>query len=330
MWDVEYRLSTMNSNVGSKLILVEGLTGSGKSIMAHFIARQLQRNGIPASWVHEGEAPHPILSEMTTSVDVFLAEIRANWVAYSDQVGSSAEIRVLEACFFNNLLEALWAHNLERPRIIRFADELQAFIEPLNPTLVYLVQGDVKDALERNFNRRGSGFRNYVIEFTTSTPIAKARGWEGYEGMVQFWQEFVALTDALFIRFRGRRLKIDNTAGDWETYNQEVLDYLSIPLIPDQNVSRTEALSLVGVYKARESGKDFAVRFDAGELSINLFLNVWTRLVRHAPNVFLAEGWPFVISFEFGEMSGASTLRIGGRDVDYLVLVGTVADKVSA
>lgn len=320
----------MNNYLRSKLILVEGLTGSGKSIMAHFIARQLQYNGIPASWVHEGEEPHPILSELDTSVDSFLAETRANWVAYFDQVGSSAEIRVLEACFFNNLLETLWAHNVERSQIIQFADELQTFIEPLNPTLVYLVQDDVENALERNFLDRGNGFRAYVIEFATSTPLAKTRGWEGYEGMVRFWQEFVALTDVLFIGFPGRKLKIDNTAGDWETYNQEVVDFLSIPLIPEENISQTEALSLIGVYKDRQSGKDFAVRFEAGELSINLFLNVWTRLIRRAPNVFLAEGWPFVISFKSGEMSGASTLQISGKDVDYLALVGTVAEKASA
>jgi len=320
----------MNNYVGSKLILVEGLTGSGKSIMAHFIARQLQHNGIPASWVHEGEVPHPILSELDTSIDSYLAEMRVNWVAYFDQVGSSVEIRVLEACFFNNLLETLWVHNVERSQIIQFADELQAFIEPLNPILVYLVQDDVVNALERNFNRRGNGFRNYVIEFATSTPLAKTRGWEGYEGMVQFWQEFVALTDALFLRFPDRKLKIDNTSGDWETYNQQVLDYLSIPRIPEQNISQTEALSLIGVYKARQSGRDFAVRFEAGELSINLFLNVRTRLVRRAANTFLAEGWPFVINFESSETSGASMLQISGKDVDYLALVGIVADKASA
>ena len=54
----------MDTYIGSKLIIVEGLTGSGKSIMAHFIARQLQYNRIPASWVHEGEETHPILMDI--------------------------------------------------------------------------------------------------------------------------------------------------------------------------------------------------------------------------------------------------------------------------
>ena len=120
---------------------------------------------------------------------------------------------------------------------------------------------------------------------------------------------------------------IDNTAGDWETYNLQVLDYLSIPQIPEGVISPTDASRLVGLYRDRHSGQDFAVRFEAGELCINLFLKVWTRLVRRAPNEFLAEGWPFEISFEPDDCDGTCVMKIGGRDVDYLPLVGTVAEK---
>jgi len=148
--------------------------------------------------------------------------------------------------------------------------------------------------------------------------------------MLLYWQEFVALTDELFERFPNRKLKIDNTAGDWETYNLQVMDYLSIPRIPEGTVSPTEASCLIGRYKDRHSGQEFTVRFEAGELSINLFLKVWTRLVRRAQNVFLAEGWPFEISFEADDCNRACVMKIGGRDVDYLALVGTVAEKASA
>ncbi len=320
----------MNESVGSKLIIVEGLTGSGKSTMAHFLARQLNYNGIAASWLHEGEISHPILVDMDSGIESYMAKIRVNWVAFVDQVESTARVCVVEACFFNNLLEMLLAHNVERSQILQFAAELQAFSEPLNPTLVYLVQEDVEQALVRNFERRGPGFSNFVIELAISTPLAKDRGWEGYAGMLLYWQEFVALTDELFERFPNRKLKIDNPAGDWETYNLQVLDYLSIPRIPEGTISPTEASRLVGLYRDRRSGQDFAVRFEAGELCINIFLKVWTRLIRRAPNKFLAEGWPFEISFEADDCNGTCVIKIGGRDVDYLALVGTVAEKASA
>ena len=320
----------MRGYVGSKLIIVEGLTGSGKSIMAHFITRQLQYNDIPATWIHEGEEPHPILMDVESSIDDYMVEMRERWTAYVDQVRRSDAVRVVEACLFNNLIEFLFTHNVDRQKIIQYGDVLQMLIEPLNPTLVYLVQEDVNGALERNFQRRGEGFRNYVIQYATGTPLAKRRGWEGYEGMAEFWREFVSVADELFQRYRIRKLKIDNTSGHWETYNDRVVACLSIPRVAEQSVSPSEAMGLIGAYKARSSDRKFTVGYEDGELTVDLWGDVRTRLIQREANVFMAEGWHFEVCFESDGLNGASVMAIGGRDVDYLSLVGTVADKMSA
>jgi thymidylate kinase len=319
----------MNKFLGSKLILVEGLTGSGKSIMAHFIARQLQYNGFPASWIHEGEKPHPLLIEIESSIEDYMSEMLNRWAAYVERSASSAEVTVVEACYFNNLIESLLMHNVERTKILQYADELQAIIAPLNPTLVYLVQQDLSEALERNFLNRGLGFKNFVIRLSTDTPLAKQRGWEGYAGMVLFWQEFVGLTDELFQRYPFRKLRLDNSAGNWDECNRQVLESLLIVWIPEQRVSQSEAQELIGVYKVRGSDREFTVEYEAGELTINFFLNVKTRLIRQTERTFLAEGWHFEVTFDKVDgTSGINLLRIGGRDIDYLSLVGTIADKV--
>jgi hypothetical protein len=214
---------------------------------------------------------------------------------------------------------------------VRYGETLQTIIEPLNPVLVYLVQDDMERALERSFEDRGEEFKEYVIQFTTDTPLAKRRGLQGYEGMVMFWQEFLAITDELFQRYHIRKIRVDNSAGNWDEYNRQVMEYLMIPLIPEQRASQEEAMKLVGVYQDRDSGRAFTVYYEAGVLSINLLLDVKTRLVRQAVNVFLTEGWHFEISFEAANgSSGINMLRIGGSNVDYLRLAGTVADKVTA
>ena len=107
------------------------------------------------------------------------------------------------------------------------------------------------------------------------------------------------------------------------------MEYLSLPLIPEPRVSQSEAMKLTGVYKARNSGRIFTVAFEDGELTITLFLTVRTRLVWQAERVFLAEGWHFEVQFEATEGSSViGMLRIGGRDVEYLLLADTVADKI--
>jgi hypothetical protein len=321
----------MDGYVGSKLIIVEGLTGSGKSIMAHFIARQLQYNGIPARWVHEAEEPHPLSIDIESSIEDYMSEMLERWAAYVALIESSGEVTVIEASFFNNLIEDLLIHNVERSRIVQYGEALQAVIEPLDPFLVYLVQEDVGSALARNFANRGKGFEDFVIQLTTDTPLAKQRGWEGYQGMVMFWREFVAITDELFQRYHIRKLRLDNSAGNWDDCNRQVMESLSLALKPERRLSQDEALELIGVYQDKGSNKKFTVQYEAGELTVDLIVNVRTRLVKKTEKVFLTEGWHFEVSFESADGSSRiDRMRIGGRDVDYLSLVGTVADKVSS
>lgn len=319
----------MKKYVGSKLILVEGLTGSGKSIMAHWIARQLQANDIPAAWVHEAELPHPLGLEEDPGSDGYAAYMLRQWATYAAHVAEAGQVRVVEACLFNNVFEWLFAQDLDRGEILRYADEMHALLEPLDPTLVYLVQADVDAALARNFARRGPGFQAFVIRYATGTPIAQRRGWQGYAGMVSFWREFVALTDEIYERYSIRKCRIDNAAGQWSAYERQVLATLSLPRIPERTLSQDDALRFVGAYKERGGDKTFTVGYAEGALTIDLFLETRTPLIWRADGLFVAAGWHFEIRFEPAGADAATVLSIGGRDVEYVALVGTVADRVA-
>jgi thymidylate kinase len=317
----------MDTGQRHELIIVEGLTGSGKSILAHFIARQLQGNGVKAVWVHEGESPHPVSLDVESSIEGYMEDMLDRWTAFGDQIEASQAVTVVEACFFNNLIESLLAHNVGRSRIIQYGDALQEIVEPLNPALVYLTQSNVSKALEKSFSDRGEGFENYVIRYATGTPFARHRGLEGYAGMLTFWREFVALTDELFHRYRIKKLMIDTSAGDWDCHNRQVLGFLALPQVSEPRVSACEVARLVGTYRDEKHGKEFIVECKDGELFINLFLDVRTRLIRKTDDLFYAEGWRFEICFEGDESGHLDKMIIGGRDVDYLALAGTVATR---
>jgi thymidylate kinase len=317
----------LNKPRANRLIIVEGLTGSGKSTMAHFIARQLQHNGIDADWFHEGEFHHPIFIDVESNIEEVMEAMLGKWRAFVEWIESSGKVIVVEACFFNNVIESLLVHNVDRPRIIEYGYELQEIVEPLNPALVYLVQPDIVNALARNFGDRGDGFKDYVIQYATSTPYATQRGLEGYEGMVTFWRDFVSVTDELFHNYHISKLMIDSSVGDWDGHDHRVLEFLSIPPVQEHTVSRGEALRFVGTYRDEKNSRQFTVQYLDSELAVNLFLNTKTRLIRKTERVFWAAGWYFEVSFEADDTGRISTLRIDGRDVDYLSLVGTVAAR---
>jgi hypothetical protein len=111
--------------------------------------------------------------------------------------------------------------------------------------------------------------------------------------MVMYWREFVTLTDELFDRHRIRTIKVDNSAGNWDDCNQQVLDCLAISLVRELRVSPSDAARLVGLYKDRRTDREFTVQYEDGGLTINVFLGVRTKLVPRADKVFLTEGWHF-------------------------------------
>lgn len=44
----------------NRIIMIDGIPGSGKSATAQFISHQLNSNGIPAEWYHDEEDNHPL------------------------------------------------------------------------------------------------------------------------------------------------------------------------------------------------------------------------------------------------------------------------------
>ena len=313
----------------NKLIIVEGLTGLGKSTLAHFIARQLQYHEIEVTWVHEGELEHPVSIDSDSGIDIFMQAALVKWRGLVSHIERSGEIIILDASLFNNLLESLFSHNLPTPKIYQFSDEIQDTIQSLQPALVYLTHSDVNKALAENFRRRGVGFKDFVIQFATTTPYAQHRDLTGYEGMIEFWKDFVALTDRLYDRFRFKKIALHNSADNWDILKQQVLDFLSIPYVVEKQLTEDIAAGFTGTYKDVQSGKEFIVQYQNQSLSANIFLDDWTRLIPKTDCSFIAEGWHFVVFFEKDASGKVESLRIEGQDVDYLSLEGSAAERVS-
>ena len=309
----------------NKLIIVEGLTGSGKSTLAHFLARQLTCQGLCADWLHEGEIDHPLSVEPGDDMERYMSLTRQRWAIFADHIQMSDRTMVIEACFLNNLVETLMSENISKGHIIQFVQSIQHIIAPLNPALLYLTQSNTAYAMKRNFQNRGVKFEKFVIDFATGTPYAQARGYQGYEGMIRFWEDFVELTDPVYTQFPFQKILLDITSGDWQSAYQEALAFLNIPFTREGSIPAEEARSIAGVY-TDPAGRHFEVTCQQDNLYINLFHTVKTRLIPMNEKHFLAEGWHFEITFT-ERAPGETGLNIHGRDIDYLKLAGTTAVK---
>lgn len=85
--------------IESKLILIDGITGSGKSTTAQFLFDQIQRNGIEVSWYHEDETDHPIkfdeeleVFESQAQLERFLDTMPRLWRDFTQQTIESESV----------------------------------------------------------------------------------------------------------------------------------------------------------------------------------------------------------------------------------------------
>ncbi|MBI9043147.1 MAG: hypothetical protein JEZ06_01605 [Anaerolineaceae bacterium] len=308
------------------LILVEGLTGSGKSNAAHFIARQINRQKIPSSWLHEGEIQHPVLQNIEESSNEDLIQtIQSNWSRFLTSRIHTQEIIILEASFFNNLFESLFIRNIPLQKIITLHTELSNQAMPLNPALVYLDSGNVQQALDKNFRNRGESFKNFVIDFVMNTSYAKKHQLSGTAGCYQFWEGFVALTDKLYDQSKFKKIKLDVLNTSWKQNEELATDFLGIPYTPDMQLSSHLLLPYTGKYKDNTSSRDFEVKYQHGILQTNWIHNTFTRLIPVELDQFQAAGWHFTLHFKRSSSGQIQEIQIDGKDIDYLQLVGRKA-----
>jgi len=311
-----------------KLIIVEGLTGLGKSTMAHFIARQLGNNGIKTRWIHEGEIQHPTSVVVDNGLPGFMEDSIKKWDDFISQIKISDQVTVIEASFFNNLIETLFSHCLDIDEIIEFGMELQQVIEPVNPALVYLTHSDVRGALQQNFNNRGDRFKDFVIRYVENTPIARKEDWKGYTGVVKFWDSFASLTNQLFQIFRTDKISLKVSSGNWQENNRRVVEFLSLQWLPDLQISKEEADKFIGTYRIQEAESEYTIEYRGGYLETDLFMNEITKLIPERQLVFIVEKWHFEIIFDQSDAGDITSFSIAGKDVDYLKAVGLRAEKV--
>jgi hypothetical protein len=104
------------SNV-HRLVIVEGIVGSGKSTTMRFIAKHLQEAGPPAVHIHERTGPHPVRA--TDELEHWFEPWRdatpedladralARWTAFVEYTQSNAEIPVLDGQLFHGDLTHL-------------------------------------------------------------------------------------------------------------------------------------------------------------------------------------------------------------------------------
>ncbi len=198
----------------TQLILIEGLSGSGKSTMAHYLSRQLTLHKIEHTWEYEENKWHPLypfhdMPSMQQVLDTLAMEnyhliidtALELWQQFAEAVQTSEKIVILDGCLFGYLTWTMFPFDISIAAIQTYLAQVEQILHPLNPYLIYLYQNDLAHAIRRKSQRREIE-EEPLIRQAVESLYGKCRNLQGFDGMISYWTEYRHLIDTIFSTIR--------------------------------------------------------------------------------------------------------------------------------
>jgi hypothetical protein len=162
----------------ARLVLVEGLPGSGKTSVAKHLSPALRSRGIAAVGIRELDPDHPVVPRSVMRLaggDDYAERCLERWEAFVDAAPEAATI--IEGCAFQSTVRFLFANGASGDEICVYWERFEKLIAPLSPRFVYLYQDDPAGFMEsRTLVRRGSEWTEKVAGYAVGTEGDMDRG----------------------------------------------------------------------------------------------------------------------------------------------------------
>jgi len=309
------------------------MAGSGKSTTAHFIARQLEKNGVKVKWFHEVEKNHPLhydgkVSEKENDESDanysqrIMAKYPEIWSDFVNMIKDDIIVYIVESYLFQDVL--LFPHfmnDIDRQIIKDFSHKILEITRCLNPLIIHLYQKDIENAIRLNWVRRGDEWKAGYIGYVENTLYCKNRNAKGETGLIQLWQDFTDFTVELFQEYDFRKFQIENSAQEWKNYRQQICDFLELNIV-EEYLSNDSLDRFCGEYLG--NGFLFKIHMNGSCLCLDAF---WPnlKLLPISENEFEIEGFPIRLKFFENKEKGEISLKLTKALCYYTE--GTIAKK---
>jgi thymidylate kinase len=312
----------------TKLILIEGLPGSGKSTTAHHLSRHLTNTGIPNKWWYEEEKGHPvyiykdhqsaqnIIKELSEGQYIEVIEKALDqWRDFASYLKKTNETIIIDSCLFGYLTWSLFPFDVSKEMIQMYTSAIEKILKPLHPCLFYFYQDDVHQAMRKICNRRGDTMEQHFVQSATQSIYGKKRDLRGFDGMVRYWKDYRSITDDIFKKLTMSKLAIENSGGKWDSYFHQILDHLELPHTTNAKVSEQVFTELIGTYYGKNASV-CSIEKKEDHLILDGISYIWSqsKLLPISPSVFEVESLPLTITFAKDRNQNKLIMHITGPE----------------
>lgn len=277
----------------TRLILLDGIAGSGKSTTGQRLFRALNLAEVQAEFHHEFARPHPVLDINESTIGGWVEQSHHKWTAFADRMRGGGIVTILDGALFQCGIGELLERDARDGEILDFVDRLQPIVEPLEPLLIHLYQDDVETALREVYNQRTKAWRHRVGTVFQSTTYGRNRTLEGFDLYLDFVRNLRRLSDLACDSWGLEKTAIRTGDDRWDERMERILRLLDVhpandPFRPDD---------YAGEYVVDTTGQRCVIREAGGYLQVEGLFEIVKRLLPGMGDTLFVETWPDILAF---------------------------------
>jgi thymidylate kinase len=213
--------------MNTKLILVDGMPGSGKSTTGKLISDRLNEFNISNRFFHEQDDKNPlrIYDRQFTSFSIseeaewFAAKVKQLFSDFVEERIENNEVTIMESYVFQNTIGFAYNMQMNSESILDLTKTIQIILSKLKPVLIYYYQVNVEQNWRWICEIRGPEFtQNRCGLFTNEDFIEAGKFWTRNQdfvfNIVQHWEI--------------PKLIIKNKDHQWEEYRDRIYKFLNL------------------------------------------------------------------------------------------------------
>lgn len=230
--------------IDTKLILIEGPPGSGKSTSGHILADEISHSGKACQFFFEWDPGHPIpigddlqLGQVISSALARETGMLQMWEQFAQARQAQEIITVLESRFWQTSLMLMYIAGSPVEAVLASNRRVIETLQGLNPVLIYFAIEDQRAFAERTIALKNAEWQRAGMQDRWDQHLFDAfdhqkwftdRGLTGLNGWLALLDDWALVAKKLYDQTPFPKIKIHNPHQDWPLAMRQMRGFLAL------------------------------------------------------------------------------------------------------